>query len=61
MDWNRQELEDIRVALERHLHTLREELVNTDARDMRGGLREMLDRYERLFARVESEMGRMLR
>lgn len=60
MDWNRRELEDVRVALDRYLHTLREELASTDARDMREGLRELIGRYELLLARVESELGRML-
>ena len=60
MDFNRQELDDLREALGRHLLGLRKELVSTDARNMRAGLKDLIGRYERLLARVETAENRTL-
>jgi hypothetical protein len=52
------EVADLREALQSYTQRLRTELARADQRRYRAMLREKLDRYERLCARLDSERPR---
>ena len=50
------EARELSGALERHLHGLRVELADTDDREYRADLRELMARLERVAARLNDEL-----
>jgi hypothetical protein len=57
LDLDDEEVQELKSALSVHLIELRAELAIADAREYKAGLRQQLDRLERIAARLEQPLA----